>query len=256
MSRRMLPVRTGRDGVRANRMALGGRLRSESLIRDFYVQPGEMGIAPTGEPGTSCHVYHPYTNLPGFTFPTDSWDMTSMCAYVVSSGATGFNVPAGWTSLAHDTQSGVEYCLMKVDNMTPGVVNSVGMTLNWSNVGQYVFDDAVLFRWFGGGGGTWSHIQGPVYNGTTQADWTDPGNAVRHCQVIHGTSLYTGYDGANEIGMASSFCGIGHHQNYGSYSGTALDAWQANPRSGHIVWEGIGAFGPGSSRSYALVWSP
>jgi hypothetical protein len=263
MSRRTLPPQKGRAGRRANQMAPGGRLRSESPIREFYVSPGETGVAPpvpTGLPATSCYVSHLY--YPDRPLPTDSWQMTSMCLYVASRGSSGLRTPSGWSVLASGVQGAdTEYHLMKVDNMTPGVVNSVGMQLSWSNVGQYVFHDGVLFRWFGGSGGRWSHIAGAVYNkpfGTFgEADWTSPGGAVRHCQVIHATSLWTGYDGAGEIGMASGgMLGVGHHAGNGGYSGAAFDNWQANPRSGHIDWTTLGAYGPPLSTSFALTWSP
>lgn len=178
----------------------------------------------------------------------------------VATGGSGTSsspliTPAGWTVLANGNQGGVYWTLLKVDGVSaPG---SISMQLTWGQSQDVI--EGVLFRWFGGdGGGTWGHIVGPTYNlapgSNGYSEWTSPGGAVRHSQVMHGTNTYA--IDVNQIPDAGGpLMGVGHYQRFGSYSGTALDNWQANPASGPITWGTIGAFGGSMSSSFAFVWT-
>lgn len=214
---------------------------------------GEPSPIPSAVPPTSCHVWHLRSVLDSTrNLPTDSWAMTSMCLYVVTSDFMVIT-PAGWSVLQEGNQEGNFWKLMKIDGTrAPG---SISMTLNWPGTATYI--EGVLFRWFGGdGGGTWSHIVGPSYSlplfSEGYAEWTSPGGAVRHCQVMHATNTYTGYDEIPDAG--GPVLGCGHHEGSGGYSGTAYTNWQNNPASGPITWNTIGAYGGPKSSSFAFVW--
>ena len=57
MSRRPLAPRAGEADRRSSRMALGGRLKSESRIQPFWREGGAMGVAPIALPPAERYAY-------------------------------------------------------------------------------------------------------------------------------------------------------------------------------------------------------
>jgi hypothetical protein len=275
MTRRPLGPVTDAGGRRANRMAPGGALVSESPIERLSQRrknvvggmnaepPPPTPPEPVGRPSGAYISHYGGINEGDVTINTiHGW--SSAVAYVASAGATGFSVPSGWTVLHSGSQGGgpgttlVDYWLLKVDH----IYNTESSLFHWASHAADPTTVQISVGYFGsrdGEYGVWGFLVGPTHYGVPVATWTPVGGAYTHYQVMHGTNFW--FNPGNWFTPAAAWMSVADPKWPGPYDDvfgplTPFEEWQENPNSGDVTWSGIGALGTYFSSSFAFVWNP
>lgn len=206
----------------------------------------------------------PFVDLPAIPAGT-----TSAVALVSAGVYTDIAIPSGWTLLEKTDVGGtgtgsIHAVAVKIDN----VIGNEGLRFDFSNPTGGDYDGrAYAVAYFSGGmTGTWNHIKGVEYAGTSYGTFADVPNAGEvpriwwQAGII--TAVYTSFtsDVPDITGDSNGFMVPFVHPAVGTSTGSNFYAryLTGHPAtsSNYVDTDSIGAYGWPCSTTFGFYWTP